>query len=195
MPTPKVYEQIKAEQKAGIACVPSWRKMYLSQPPVTTAMLTVAYFYQAPVDGKYVFQAMIREKRGVTLGLVFDTLAATMPAYDESLEDDEASGAVTAHVGWFEVDEDDNGSADNEEEGSDEDISDDDSGGYGSIEDGDSVAYDSEGNVLGDSSSLMENSDSETYEYTQHESELGSGTGFEAGDDEEPSKSQVQTTG
>lgn len=188
MPIPMVYEQIKAEQKAGIACAPSWRKMYLSQPPVTTAMLTVAYFYQAPVDGKYVFQAMIREKRGITLGLAFDTLAATMPAYDESLEDDEASGAVTAHIGWFEVDENDDGSADNEEEGSEEDTSDDDSGGYGSIEDGDSVAYDSEGNVLGDSSSLMENSDSETYEYTQHESELGSDTGFEAGDDEEPSK-------
>ena len=74
------------------------------------------------------------------------------------------------------------------------DISDDGSGEYDSIEDGDSVAYDSEGNVLGDSSSLMEDSDSETYEYTQHESELGSDTAFEAGDDEEPAKSQVQTT-
>lgn len=197
MPTPKVYEQIKAEQKAGIACAPSWRRMYLSQPPVTTAMLTVLYFYQASLDGKDELQAMIREKRGVTLGLVYDMLAAMMPACDESLEDDEAYGSVKAHIGWFEVDQDDDGSSYNEEEGSEEDTSDDDSGGYDSIEDGDSVTYDSEGNLLGDPSSLMEESNSETYEYTQHESELGSDTAFEAGlagDDEEPAKSQVQTT-
>jgi hypothetical protein len=186
MPTPKIYEQIKADQKATIPCVPSWRNMYLRQPPVTTVMLTIAYFYQAPVDGEYLFQVMIREKRGVTLGLVYDTFAVTMPAYDESLEDPEASGAVTAHVGWFEMDDDDDDdeTKDSEDWASEED-SKDDSGGYDSIGDGDSVAYDSEGNVLEDSSSLMDESSSEAYAYAEHESELGSDTGYDVAGNEE----------
>jgi hypothetical protein len=192
MPTPKVYEQIKSGQKSGIACVPSWRNMYLSQPPVTTVMLTIAYFYQAPVDGEYLFQVMIREKRGVTLGLVYDTLAATMPAYDESLEDPEASGAVTAHVGWLEwnEDEDDDETKDSED-GSSEEDSEDDSGGYDSSGDADSVAYDSEGNLLEDSSSLMGESSSEAYAYAEHESELGSDTGYDAAGNEELVETEV----
>lgn len=191
MPAPKLYKQIKADQKVGPACVPSWRKMYLSQPPVTIAMLTIAYFYQAPVDGDYLFQVMIRDKAGVTLGLVHDTLAATMPAYDKSLEDPEASGAVTAHVGWFELDGNDDKDRGSEDEDSNGDNSEDASGRDHSIGDGDSVAYDSEGNVLEESSSLMEESSSETYEYTQHESELGSDTGFEAEYREKPVESQL----
>ena len=192
MPTPKLYEQIMADQKAGIACVPSWRNMHLSQPPVTTAMLTIAYFYQAPVDGEYLFEVMIRDKAGITLGLVHDTFTATMPAYNETLEDPESSGAVTAHVGWLEMDGENCGeSEESEDDDSEEDISDYDSGGYDSIGDGDSVAYDSEGNVLEDSSSLMDESSSEAYAYVEHESELGSDTGYEAVNDEELAESRA----
>jgi hypothetical protein len=157
-------------------------------------MLTIAYFYQAPVDGDYLFQVMIRDKAGVTLGLVHDTLAATMPAYDKSLEDPEASGAVTAHVGWFELDGNDDKDRGSEDEDSEGNNSEDASGGDHSIGDGDSVAYDSEGNVLEESSSLMEESSSETYEYTQHESELGSDTGLEAEYREKPVELQLPTT-
>jgi hypothetical protein len=195
MPTPEAYEQIKADQKTGIPCVPSWRKMYLSQPPVTTAMMTIAYFYKAPIDGRYLFQVMVYDKAGITMGLVYDTLAATMPAYDESLEDDKTSGAVTAHVGWSEVDGEFGEKEDSED--SEDDSSDDDSGGYDSdgydsIEDGDSVAYDSEGNVLGDSSSLIDEPSSGTYEYAEHESELGSDTGYEPEGHEELAESHLQ---
>lgn len=157
-------------------------------------MLTIAHFYQAPVDGDYVFQVMIRDKAGVTLGLVHDTLAATMPAYDESFEDPESSGSVTAHFGWSELDGDDGEGRDSEDEDSEGDNSEDDSGGRDGIEDVDSVAYDSEGNVLEDSSSSMKDSSSEVYEYTEHESELGSDTGYEAQDDEENATSKLQTT-
>jgi hypothetical protein len=186
MPTPKIYEQMKARPESGMSSVPSWRKMYLSQPPVTMAILTIAYFYQKPVEGNYHFQVMIRDKAGIILGLVYDTFAATMPAYDESLEHPRTSGSIVANAGWMELDEFGSEGKYSEDHGSEEDDSDDDSD-----EDGDSVTYDGDGNVMDDSGLLMEESSSEIYEYTEHESELGSDTAYEAADDEEPVKTIV----
>ena len=135
MAPPKNYEEIKAYNKAMPSQVPTWRNVYLSEPPVTTAMLMVSYYYQAPPDSRNLFKVLIRDKIGVTMGLVYDTLAATMPIYDESLESPDGPGAVQAHVCWFETgdgggrendsevdaSEDDGDEEANSEEGSGED--------------------------------------------------------------------------
>ena len=199
MAPPKVYEHIKICHP--LSYVPTWRKMYLSQPPVTTVMLTVAPYYQPQSNG--LFCVMIRDKSGVTMGLVYDTFAATMPAYDASLEKTTEFTAVVAHVCWLEKVDDsekgkwngDKGSEDgrNEGKGSGEDGSEKVSSGDESGGDEENVIYDSDGNVMEDASSTREETSSETYEYTEHESELGSDTGFEAADDENLVESHPQT--
>ena len=109
------------------------------------------------------FKVMIREKAGVTLGLVYETLAATMPAYDESLGTAYEADPIVAHVCWHETDEDGgevDGSGDGGSEGkgskdncSKEDDGDgDSSGGDGDGDEG-SAIYDSDSNVVEDSSS------------------------------------------
>jgi hypothetical protein len=154
--------------------------MYLSQPPVTTVMLMIAYQHPAPPGSRNMLKVMILEKHGVTLGLVYETLAANMPADDKSLKTAEKSGPISAYVCWYETVEDGGEDKDGKDQGGEDNggeskgNGDDSSKDEGSGDDGDngegSVIYDSEGNVMGDSGS-------ETYEYTEHESELGSDTG------------------
>ena len=100
---------------------------------------------------------------------------------------------IAAHVCWYETDtnggKDKDGEDDGSEgEGSGEDSSEgDSSAGESSENDGSgdegSVIYDSDGNVIEASSSEMGSSSPEDYEYAEHESELGSDTGLEAGED------------
>lgn len=183
MACPKLFEQLKAEKAAATPCEPTWRRMYLSQPPVTTVMLRIAYCYY---EEEPTFKVMIRDKAGVTLGLVYDTFAATIPAYDESLEvPDEMCGTITAHVGWFETDEDYIESEDSEDDDSEEDGSEAYSSEYHGSGHEDSVNSDSDG-------SDTEDTGSDSYEYAQHESELGSEGGFEVLNDEELVKSNPQ---
>ena len=151
LPPPKNYEEMKAYNKAIPSHVPTWRNMYLSEPPVTTVMLMVSYYYQAPPDSRNLFKVIIRDKFGVTLGLVYDTFAATMPAYDESQEDPEGGGSVVAHVCWFETGDESDRNNDSEEDGSendgdDKEDSEEGSGGDDDDADGASVIYDSDGN-------------------------------------------------
>lgn len=202
MAPPRIWWRINAQNKTTPSPLPSWREMYLSQTPVAIAMLMIAYHRPAPPGSRNMFKVMIRDNDGITLGLVYETLAATMPVYDESAGASGESDPVVAHICWYETEIDGGGDGDSEDKGSGddgserngsgEDDSDDDGTGDGSSGDvagGDegSVIYDSDGNVMedpsslrGDSSSPMEDSSSEVYEYSEHESELGSDTGYEA---------------
>ena len=204
MAPPRIYWWINAQDKSSPSPLPSWREMYLSQPPVAIAMLMVAYHGTAPPGSRNIFKVMIRDNDGITLGLVYETLAATMPAYDESVGASGESDSVAADVCWYETVIDGGGDEHSGEKGTDDDGSEDESSGEdssgdqsGGEEDGGdegSVIYDSDGNVMGDSSASMEDSSSEVYEYAEHESELGSDTGFEAEDNEQLIESQLRTT-
>lgn len=153
MPAPGIYERFKAHDDATSFCVPTWRKMYLSQPPVTTMMLMVEHYYKAPPDLSMIFKVIIRDNDGVTMGLVYDMLATTMPAFGASLEDpNKKCKSVHAHVCWF--------------ENKDEVIKDEDSRdksskfskNYG-IQDSGSGGGDSGGDGVGDEGSIVHDSD------------------------------------
>lgn len=165
MAPPKIYWQTYTRNKISPSPLPSWCKMYLSQPPVVTVMLMVAYQHPAPPGSRSMFKVMIREKDGVTLGHVYETFASTIPVCDENLMTNWETDPITAHVCWYETDtnggkgkgSEDDGS---EGKGSGEDSSEDDGSEDGSTEDdgsGDegSVIYDSDGSVIEASSSEM----------------------------------------
>jgi len=208
MAPPRIYWQINAQNKDTPSPLPSWRAMYLSQPPVAIVMLMIAYHHPAPPESRNMFKVMIRDNDGINLGLVYDTLAATIPTYDEILGSSSDFDPVVAHICWYETEIDDGEDEDSEDKGSGEDGSEgkdseeDSSGDRGSgdensgDEDGGdqgSVIYDSDGNVMDDSGSSMEDSGSEIHEYAEHESELGSDTGYQAADGEEHAESNQQT--
>lgn len=191
MAPPKIYWQTYTRNKILPSPLPSWRKMYLSQPPVTTVMMMIAYQHPAPPGSRNMFKVMIREKDGVTMGHVYETFASTVPVCDENLMTNWETDPIAAHVCWYETDINggkDKGSEDDgsEGKGSGEDSSEGDGIDDGSSGDGRSVIYDSDGNVIEASSSEMGDSSPEDYEHAEHESELGSDTGLEAGDEEVP---------
>jgi hypothetical protein len=59
----------------------SWRDMFLTNPPITTALLHVCnYADHVNEFGPEVIELFVRDHIGLTLGLVHDTLMASLPA-------------------------------------------------------------------------------------------------------------------
>ena len=60
----------------------SWRDMYLTNPPITTAVLCVSNYwgYEEHFD-RGTIKLSVREHDGLTLGLLYDTLMAVLPSH------------------------------------------------------------------------------------------------------------------
>jgi hypothetical protein len=141
---------------------PTWRNMYLSQPPVTTAILSVSYYYRTSrsQDLAITFEVMIRDQGGITVGLMYDTFLATLAAYDASLRDPKDSAVVRAWLSWLEIGcnvskgyERLVNQEDESVDGSGDDSGEDDRSGDEKSGDQKSVVCDSDGDVLEESGS------------------------------------------
>jgi hypothetical protein len=90
---------------------PSWYDMYISEPPVTTALL---YARNSPP-----VKAMIHDKGGVTMGMVYDTLASVLSARESMpgiFNRKDTGRPLRAHLNWYETHHDDGSKCDGQRE-------------------------------------------------------------------------------
>lgn len=82
----KVVDFVHRKASGGSDCAAtklrsSWRNMYLTNPPITTALLCASNHDDAEEEfGPYVIKLMVRDHDGLTLGLLHDTLVASLPS-------------------------------------------------------------------------------------------------------------------
>lgn len=86
MMRPKVVDFVSFEAGSGPDCsaaglCESWRDMYLTNPPITTAFLCASNHEDPKKDfGPSIIKLFVRDHNGLTLGTLHDTLMVALPS-------------------------------------------------------------------------------------------------------------------